>query len=119
MAQPGGEEYLDPELEEIKRRKLLELQQRMQAEEEKKRMMEAEARKRELLRKILTPKARERLANVKLVRPDLAELVENQLIALAQAGRIPVPLDDDQLKEILAELASRTHRDYNIRVREK
>ncbi len=118
MAQPG-DEYVDPELEEIKRRKLLEMQQRMQAEEEKRRMMEAEALKRELLRKILTPKARERLANVKLVRPELAELVENQLIALAQSGRLPIPVDDDQLKEILAELASRTRRDFNIRVREK
>lgn len=114
-----SDELYDAELEEIKRRKLLELQRRLELEEERRRKLEAEAQKREILRRILTPKARERLNNVRLVRPELAEFVENQLIALAQTGRIEVPIDDDILRELLAELSARLHRDFNIRIKEK
>ncbi len=117
MSEPN--ELYDEELEAIKRRKLLELQRRLEMEEERRRRMEAEARKREMIRRILTPKARERLDNVRLVRPELAEFVENQLIALAQAGRIEAPIDDDMLKELLVELSARLHRDFKIRIREK
>ncbi len=113
------EEISDLELEEIKRRKLMELQRRMEMEEERRKRMQVEAQKQEILRRILTPKARERLANVKLVKPELAELVENQLILLAQSGRITSPLSDEELKEILEELAARTRRDFNIRIKEK
>ncbi len=112
-------DYDDAELEELKRRKLMELQRRMLEEEQRRKQLEAEAQKQELLRRILTPKARDRLANVRLVRPDLAELVESQLIMLAQTGRIRIPLEDEELKEILTELASRTHKEFNIRIREK
>ena len=110
----------DEELEEIKRRKLLEYQRRL-AEEERRRQleMELEARKRALLRRILTPKALERLYNVKLIRPDLASYVEDQLIALAQSGRISLPIDDDALKRILVEIYSQTRRDFKIRIKEK
>ncbi len=110
----------DAELEEIKRRKLLELQRRLIEEERRRRALEeAEARKQAFLRRILTPEARQRLANVKLVKPELASLVENQLIALAQSGRLPIPVTDDLLRRILAELDSQTRRETKIRIREK
>jgi programmed cell death protein 5 len=112
-------DYDDTELEEIRRRKLMELQRRMIEEEKRKRELVAEAQKKEILRKILTPKARDRLTNVRLVRPELAEIVENQLILLAQSGRLKIPVTDEELKSVLAELAERTHRDYNIRIKEK
>ncbi len=109
----------DAELELIKQRKLLELQRRLEEEQRRREQMVAEARKREILRAILTPKARERLSNLKLVRPELASLVEDQLIVLAQSGRVPVPISDEVVKELLAELYSRTRRDYRIRIKEK
>jgi programmed cell death protein 5 len=59
-----------------------------------------------LLRKILTPDARQRLTNLKMVRPEFTEQLELQLIQLAQQGKLPIPLTDAQLKEILIQLQS-------------
>jgi programmed cell death protein 5 len=91
------------ELEELRRRKLLALQQKM-AEEQ--RQAQIEQQKQALLRKILTPDARQRLTNLRMVRPEFTEQLELQLIQLAQQGKLPIPLTDAQLKEILIQLQS-------------
>ena len=97
----------DKELEEIKRRKLMEMLQRQgMQEEEKSREEEEEIAKQNILRQILEPEARERLANIRLARPDLAQAVENQLILLAQSGRLMRKITDEELKEILRRLTS-------------
>ncbi len=106
----------DEELEAIKQRKLMELQRRLQ-EEERRRQLRMQ--KEMLLRSILTPKARERLANLRLVKPELAEAIEDQLIALAQSRRINIPITDDVLKELLASIYEQTHRETRIRIKEK
>lgn len=93
----------EDELEELRRRKLLALQQKL-AEEQ--RQAQIEQQKQALLRKILTPDARQRLTNLKMVRPEFTEQLELQLIQLAQQGKLPVPLTDAQLKEILIQLQS-------------
>lgn len=98
----------DKELEEIKRRKMMELMQNAAAQEnvEEKRREEEEAARQAILRQILEPEARERLARIKLVRPELAEAVENQLIILAQSGRLGRMITDEELKSILSRLTS-------------
>ncbi len=101
------------ELEAIKRKKLLEMQKKL--EEEKQRRLQIQA----VLRKIMTPEARSRLANLRLVKPELADLVEQQIIALAQSGRIPIPVTEDFLKKLLAQLYEQTHRETRIRIFEK
>ncbi|BCU70798.1 DNA-binding protein [Stygiolobus caldivivus] len=111
-----SDEY-DEELQDLLRRKAAEQQRR--ALEEQQRKAELEARKDAILRAILTPEARQRLTNVKLVKPEIAEAIENQLIALAQAGRIQAPITDDELKEILAQLTSQTKKDFKITIRER
>lgn len=102
-----GEAY-DEELEEIQRRKLLQYQRQIEEarrrEEERRRFEEA---KENILRAILTPEARSRLSNIKMVRPDLAERVELHLIQLAQAQRLKAPVTDEQLKELLRVIQSR------------
>lgn len=115
MAEPE-----DRELEEIKRRKLLELQRRL---EEEQRLREEEARleaqREALLRTILTHRARERLANVKLVRPELARAVEDAVIQLVQTGRLAPPVDEDVVKRLLVEIDSRIRREPRVRFKWK
>ncbi len=97
---------MEDELEEIRRRKLMELQaQRARELEELQRQQEMqrqlEAQKKAILRAILEPEAKERLARVKLAYPEVAEAVENQLVYLAQSGRLNTKITDEMMKEIL------------------
>ena len=98
----------DDELAQIRKRKLLSMQQRM-SDEQRQGQEEAqlEAQKQALLAKILTPEARQRLNNLKMVKPEFAEQIELQLIQMAQTGKLPIPLSDTQLKQILLQLQSR------------
>ncbi|MDR0318424.1 MAG: hypothetical protein LBI09_00100, partial [Nitrososphaerota archaeon] len=54
-----------------------------------------------------SPEARQRLNNLKLVKADFTEQIELQLIQMAQMGKLPIPLSDAQLKQILLQLQSR------------
>ena len=91
------------DLEEIRRRKLMELQKQKELEELQKEEMrrQVEAQKKAILRAILEPEAKERLSRLKLAHPEIAEAVENQLIYLAQSGRIQSRITDKMLVEIL------------------
>jgi len=105
----------EEELEELRQKKLLALQRRI-AEEQRRVQMEQqlEMQKQAILKSILTPEARQRLANLKLVKPEFTAQLELQLIQLAQAGRLPVPLTDEQLKQILIQLQAQKR---EIRIR--
>ena len=111
---------MDDELEKIRKKKLLELQQKQmlsqQAAEEEARDKEFEEQKKAILRKILTTEARERLGRVKVARPEVAENIENHLIMLAQSGRLKNKINDGQLREILSKLIPRK-RDISIKRR--
>lgn len=106
----------DLELEELKRKRLLELQRKL---EEERKIAEAkekyEAEKQAVLRVILTPDARQRLANLKMVRPEFVEKLENELIQAVQSGRIEPPITDDMLKRILIRLQESQRREIRIR----
>lgn len=105
----------EEELEALKQRRLLELQKRLSQERQQiQAQQQFEAQKEALLRRILTTDARQRLTNLKMVKPDFAEQLELQLIQLAQQGRIELPINDEQLKEILVRLQS-GRRDIKIR----
>jgi programmed cell death protein 5 len=98
----------DEELEEIRRRKLLAMQQRMTDEQKQAQAeQQLEAQKQALLRQILSPEARQRLTNLNMVKPQFTEQLELQLIQLAQTGKLPIPVSDAQLKQILIQLQSR------------
>lgn len=81
------------------------------SEEQKDAQMQrqVQAQKENLLRTILSPEARQRLTNLSMVKPEFTEQLEMQLIQLAQQGKIPVPLPDAQLRQILLQLQSRKH----------
>jgi len=93
------------ELEEIRRRRLLELQQRLVEEQQQVQARQRlETQKQALLRRILTPEARQRLTNLKMIRPEFAAQLELQLIQIAQQGKMNLPVTDEQLKDILRRL---------------
>ena len=94
----------EDELEELRRRKLMALQQRADEQRQAQMEQQVEVQKQALLKKILTPEARQRLANLRMVRPEFTDQLELQLIQLAQQGKLPIPLTDVQLKQILAQL---------------
>ncbi len=105
----------EEEIEELKRRRMLELQARaaeQQRQEELRRQYEVQ--KKLALQQILTPEARSRLANIRAAKPEFAEQIELQLIQLAQGGRISSQITDTQLKEILRRVQER-RRDIKIR----
>lgn len=116
----GYEDVGNEEVDALLERRYRELLAKRQ-ELEKRRLEKEleEARRQEILRTILTPEARERLYNIKLVKPEIAKIVEDRLIALAVQGRITRPLTDEELKAILEEIYARTRREYRISIREK
>ena len=59
------------------------------------------AQKEIMLKKVLTADARLRLNNIRMVKPDLADLVENYILNLNVQGKISGQISDDQLKQIL------------------
>ena len=111
----SSEDLGDEDLELIRRRKLSDLQRAMAEEQRAEKVQkQLEAQKESLLRAILEPEARQRLTNIRMVRPEFAEQLELQLIQLAQTGKLRIPLTDSQLKETLKRLQSQ-RRDITIR----
>jgi programmed cell death protein 5 len=74
---------------------------------------EVAALKEQALRTVLTPEARSRLNNVKMVKPDLAAMVENYLLGMVSQGRLNRQISDDQLKQILLSI-QQPKRDFKI-----
>jgi programmed cell death protein 5 len=98
----------DEELDTIRRKKLSALQQRANNEQKQSQAeQEMDAQKQALLKQILSPEARQRLTNLKMVKPEFTDQLELQLIQLAQMGKVPIPMSDAQLKQILVQLQSR------------
>jgi len=111
----------DAELAELRRRRMRQLQD-MQSNEaanlqayanQEAEMQRREAERSEVLRRILTPEARERLGRIRLAKPEVASAVEQQLIALAASGRIQRQVDDATLRSLLERIAPE-RREINI-----
>ena len=71
------------------------------------------AQKEIMLKQILSSEARLRLNNVRMVKPELADLVENYILNLSVQGKLPGQISDDQLKQILSS-AQQPKRDFKI-----
>lgn len=73
------------------------------AEEARKREAEAMMRQKVLM-VLLDQDARQRLMNIRMVKPDLALAVENYLISSASTGKLNRALTDEELKQLLVNL---------------
>ena len=74
---------------------------------------EISAQKEQILKQILTSEARSRLNNIKMVKPELSNLVEQYLIGMATQRKLPSQITDDQLKQILLSIQQPKH-DFKI-----
>jgi len=111
----------DAELAELRRRRMRQIQDLQSSEAtnaqaysaQEAEMQRREAERAEILRRILTPEARERLGRIRLAKPEVAGAVEQQLIALAASGRIQRQIDDATLRSLLERIAPE-RREINI-----
>ena len=106
------------DLDEIRQKRMAELQAQQQAAAQNQAQQQAmaqaqqqeaqaqfEAQKKQILGQIFTPEARQRLANLKLTKPEMVNQIELQLIQSAQAGSLRGKVTDDQLKVLLRQIA--------------
>jgi programmed cell death protein 5 len=105
------------DLDEIRQKRMAELQaqqaaaqnqaqqQAMAQAQQQEAQAQFEAQKKQILGQIMTPEARQRLANLKLTKPELVNQIELQLIQSAQAGSLRGKVTDDQIKVLLRQIA--------------
>ncbi|MFB6160351.1 MAG: DNA-binding protein [Haloferacaceae archaeon] len=111
----------DERLEELRQERMEELREQQQGQGESEEAAQAaqeraDAQKDAILKQHLTDGARQRLNAVQMSKPDFAEQVEQQLVALAQSGRLQDRIDEDQMRELLKELKPDS-KSFNIRRR--
>lgn len=100
----------DDRLEELREQKRKELKQQQQGgegeavERQQAAQEQAEAQREAVLKKHLTDGARQRLNAVEMSKPEVAKQVKQQIVALAQSGRVQDRIDEAQMKELLKEL---------------
>jgi programmed cell death protein 5 len=108
----------DDEIAELRRKRAAQMQQQaidqQLMQEDMERQKQADAQIHAILVQILDPEARERLNTIKLTKPDFAKSVEQQLVMLAQSGRLKHKITDEQLKALLQQLQP-AKRDFTIR----
>ncbi len=68
-----------------------------------------------VMRVALTSEARQRLTNVRMVKPDVAHAIEEYIIQLVSSGRLKRTIDDEQLKELLTTIQGTGKKEFKIR----
>ena len=108
---------MDEELENLKKKRIQELQQQASVQEEQEaQQKQFEEQKKMVLRAILTTQARERLGRIKVARPEVVESIENQLIMAVQSGQLKNKINDEQLRMLLSKAIPKK-RDIKIKRR--
>ena len=109
----------EEELENIRRRKLEELkQQAIQQKVVEQQQEDFERKKYQLMRQILSQEGRQRLENIRMVRPQFAEQIELQLIQLYQTKQLKgaTPLSDKTFKKLLQQISTlEKKKEYKIK----
>jgi programmed cell death protein 5 len=82
---------------------------RQQKEKEERKLKET------ILRSYLTPRARARLTNISLVKPELAASIENLVVSLANSGKLDKAIGETELKQVLLKAQQSSRRPFKIR----
>jgi len=75
---------------------------------------EKKALRENIMRMALTSEARQRLANIRMVKPQIAQTIEEYIVQLASTGKLKQVINDDQLKELLGSLQEKK-REFTIK----
>ena len=98
----------DEKLQQLREEKLEQLKEQQggqgDAEAAEAQRQQAEAQKKAILRQALTDGARKRLNTVQMSKPEFGDQVEQQIIALAQSGRLQGKIDEEKMKSLLQEM---------------
>ncbi|MFB6162528.1 MAG: DNA-binding protein [Halococcoides sp.] len=108
----------DDKIEELRQEKMEQLREQAEgqegaSEQQEAARQQADAQRKAMLRKHLTDGARKRLNAVEMTKPQQAKKAEQQVLALAQSGRVQGKIDEDDMQKILQEL-SPDSKDFNI-----
>jgi len=109
------------ELDDLRQKRLRELaisqtqQAQRQVIQEQLQSQQVEEQINMIMRHLMSPEARERLANIRAAKPDFARQIEILLIQLYQGGRLKA-MDDNQFKALLAKISG-TKRETKIQMR--
>lgn len=110
----------DEELEKLREERMEQLRDKAEGEGEgearEQAQQRAEAQKKAVLRQHLTDDARQRLNTLRMSKPEVAEQIESQIVAIAKSGRIQGKIDDEKMAQLLAELTPDS-KSYNIKRR--
>lgn len=83
--------------------------------EEMQQLKQIEEMKKQLMAKMLSKEAFERLGRVRAVNPELASQVELYLIQVYQTGKLQDKISDRKMKDILSLLTQAKKRDFRIK----
>lgn len=75
---------------------------------------EKKALRENIIRIALTSEARQRLANIRMVKPQIAQTIEDYIVQLASSGKLKQVINDDQLKELLGSIQGKK-REFTIK----
>jgi programmed cell death protein 5 len=67
-----------------------------------------------IMRIALTSEARQRLANIRMVKPQIAQTIEDYIVQMASSGKLKQVINDDQLKELLGTIQEKK-REFTIK----
>ncbi len=106
----------DDELAEIRRQRMMQMQQQQQMAEQDQiqRQQQMQAQIQSVLMQVMEPEARERLNTIRLAKPEFAASVEQQIVSLAQSGRLRQKITDEQLRQLLIQIVPQK-KEFNIR----
>lgn len=75
---------------------------------------EKKALRENIIRIALTSEARQRLANIRMVKPQIAQTIEDYIVQMASSGKLKQVINDDQLKELLGSIQGKK-REFSIK----